>query len=253
MRCPSCGEDNPDRAKFCLNCGSPLGLRGVSAAEERKAITALFCDLVGFTATSESTDPEDVDRMLRAYHREARRKVESYGGVVEKFIGDAVFAVFGAPSAHEDDPERAVRAALSIVEAVDGLPAVGDARVQVRCGVNTGEAFVHLKVDPGSGEGFVTGDAVNTTARLQSVAPAMGVAVGVSTYEATSAVFDYEELEPATVKGKAEPVRAFLAKAAGARFGTDLIRTHAAPFVGREIALASLTGTFDRALATSSV
>ena len=181
------------------------------------------------------------------------RLIEAHGGVVEKFIGDAVVGVFGVPAAHEDDPERAVRAGLRIVEAAEELEAIGGAPLRLRVGVNTGETLVRLGANAGVGERVLAGDAINTASRLQSVAPEMGVAVGLSTFEATSVVFEYEELEPATVKGKAEPVRVFHAKAARARFGTDLTRTHDSPFIGREIDLALLKGVFDKTVASNSV
>ncbi len=119
--CSSCGTDNPDGQKFCGECAAPLGA-APRRVEERKVVTALFCDLVGFTAISESADPEDVDRMLAEYFTMARAQIEAFGGVVEKFIGDAVVGVFGVPAAHEDDPERAVRAGLRIVEDAEDLP-----------------------------------------------------------------------------------------------------------------------------------
>jgi class 3 adenylate cyclase/tetratricopeptide (TPR) repeat protein len=224
-----------------------------SAREERKVVTSLFCDLAGFTASAEAADPEDIDRMLAAYFGVVRAQIEGHGGVVEKFIGDAVVGVFGVPAAHEDDPERAVRAGLRIVEEAEHLAAVGGAPLRLRVGINTGEALVRLGVAPASGEGFLTGDAINTAARIQSVAPEMGVAVGLATYEATELVFDYEELESAALKGKADLVRVFHAQAPRARFGTDLTRTHDSPFVGREIDLAILKGVFDKTLAASSV
>ena len=238
-----------------MACGTPVGMAAPArpVVEERKVVSVLFCDLVGFTATSEAADPEDVARMLAAYFEVARSQIEAHGGVVEKFIGDAVVGVFGVPAAHEDDPERAVRAGLRIVEDAEQLHGVGDAPLQLRVGINTGEALVRLDVAPGSGEGFLAGDAINTAARIQSVAPVSGVAVGVATHEATRVVFDYVELEPATLKGKAEPVRVFHAKAPLARLGTDLTRTHDSPFVGREIDLALLKGLFDKTVAASSV
>src|SRR2546423_12273924 len=116
--CPSCGEQNPERARFCLECGAPLAEEPSRAVEERKIVSVLFCDLVGFTAASEQADPEDVRARIRPYHSTLRHELERYGGTVEKFIGDAVMAVFGAPVAHEDDPERAVRAGLRIIEAI---------------------------------------------------------------------------------------------------------------------------------------
>ena len=251
--CPSCGHENPDGNRFCGACAAPLSASARPVAEERKVVSVLFCDLVGFTASSESADPEDVDRMLTAYAEMARGRIESHGGVVEKFIGDAVVGVFGVPAAHEDDPERAVRAGLRIVEGAEELEAIGGEPLRLRVGVNTGEALVRLGASAGLGERVLSGDAINTASRLQSVAPEMGVAVGLATFEATAAVFDYQELEPATLKGKAEPVRVFHAKAARARFGTDLTRTHDSPFIGREIDLALLKGIFDKTVASNSV
>ena len=251
--CPACGHENPDGAKFCMECATPLGVPSRRIAEERKVVTCLFCDLVGFTATSESADPEDVDQMLTAYAEMTRAQIESHGGVVEKFIGDAVVGLFGVPAAHEDDPERAVRAGLRIAEGAEDLMAVGGAPLRLRVGINTGEALVRLGVIAGSGERLLSGDAINTASRIQSIAPEMGVAVGLGTYEATVEVFEYEELEPATLKGKSEPVRVFHAKSSRASFGTDLTRTHDTPFVGREIDLALLKGIFEKAIAANSV
>jgi class 3 adenylate cyclase len=240
--CPACGFELVGSSKFCPECGTTLTTAARVLGEERKVVTALFCDLVGFTASSELADPEDVDQMLNAYFAMARRIIESFGGVVEKFIGDAVVGVFGVPAAHEDDPERAVRAGLRIVEEAERLSAVDGSPLRLRVGINTGEALVRLGVGAGSGERFLAGDAINTASRIQSLAPEMGVAVGLATYEATSVVFEYEELGKAQVKGKAELVRVFNALAPRARFGTDLTRTHDSPFVGREIDLALLKG-----------
>jgi class 3 adenylate cyclase/tetratricopeptide (TPR) repeat protein len=249
--CAACGHANPDGNKFCGECGSPFKA-STPALQERKAVTSLFCDLVGFTAASEAADPEDVDRVLADYFRLARAQIEGHGGVVEKFIGDAVVGVFGVPAAREDDPERAVRAGLRICEEAAGLRGLGRGPLELRVGVNTGTVLVRLGVSPASGEGFVTGDAVNTAARLQSSAPVGGVAVGLATWEATKRVFDYEELEPAALKGKAEPVRVFRPLAPRSRMGVDLTRTHDSPFVGRRAELDVLIGAFDRAVARHS-
>ena len=138
---------------------------------ERRIITTLFCDLVDFTSLAEQADPEDVDRLLRPYYALARHVIEQYGGVVEKFVGDAVVGVFGVPTAHEDDAERAVRAAIRLQERMADLHCPNDGPLMARVGVNTGHALVRLDVDPASGEGFQAGDAVNTAARLQTVAP----------------------------------------------------------------------------------
>jgi class 3 adenylate cyclase/tetratricopeptide (TPR) repeat protein len=254
VACPACGAESPEAFRFCPACATPLGQAATSPpTEERKVVTALFCDLVGFTATSESADPEDIDRMLSAYFALARTQIEAHGGVVEKFIGDAVLGVFGVPAAHEDDPERAVRSALRIVEDAVRLTGIGGSPLRLRIGINTGAALVRLGISPGSGERFLAGDAINTASRIQSVAPEMGVAVGLGTHEATRAVFEYRELEPATLKGKTEPVRVFHAIAPRARLGVDLTRTHDSPFVGREIDRALLTGLFDETVGGSTV
>ena len=250
--CASCAHENRDGAKFCEECATPLVAPARAIADERKVITALFCDLVGFTATSEAADPEDVDAMLAVYFAMARAEIESFGGIVEKFIGDAVVGVFGVPAAHEDDPERAVRAGLQIAEEAEQLEAVGGAPLKLRVGINTGEALVRLGIAPTSGEGFLSGDSINTASRIQSVAPEMGVAVGLGTYEATAAAFDYDELEPAVLKGKSDPVRVFHAKAPRARLGTDLTRTHDTPFIGREIDLAIIKRVFEKTVAAGS-
>src|SRR5919206_251960 len=147
---------------------------------ERKIVTVLFADLVGFTARAQSLDPEDVEAILRPYHERLRQELEKRGGTVEKFIGDAVMAVFGAPVAHEDDPERAVRAALAIRDW-----SAERADLQVRVAVNTGETLVDAGARPAEGEAMVAGDVVNTAARMQAAAPVNGVLVGEAAYRAT--------------------------------------------------------------------
>ena len=249
-RCPSCGEENPDGFQFCGFCTAPLAAEpAASLQEERKVVSVLFCDLVGFTAASEAADPEDVRARIRPYHQRLREELERYGGTVEKFVGDAVMAVFGAPIAHEDDAERAVRAALRILEAIQQLneadPSLG---LQVRIGVNTGEGVVALGAKPELGEGIVAGDVVNTASRLQGVAPVDGVAVSEQTYRQTERVFDYEELEPVELKGKAEAAAIYRPLQARARFGSEVTRTHAAPLVGRELEKQLLVGTFERSV-----
>ncbi len=252
LACPSCDAGSPEGFNFCGNCGASLSATPPRPiAEERKVVTSLFCDLVGFTAESESADPEDVDRMLNAYFEVARNQIEGHGGVIEKFIGDAVVGVFGVPAAHEDDPERAVRAGLRIIEDAEELAGVGGAPLRLRVGINTGEALVRLGVSITSGEGFLRGDAINTASRIQSVAPEMGVAVGLATYEATTAAFDYEELDAATLKGKAEPVRIFHARNPLSHVA-DPSRDHDTPFIGREIDVALLKGIFAKAVAADT-
>jgi class 3 adenylate cyclase/tetratricopeptide (TPR) repeat protein len=252
--CSSCGRENPEDNRFCGECASPLAAPGRPSGQERKIVTSLFCDLIGFTAASEAADPEDVDRMLAAYFELARAEIERYGGTVEKFIGDAVVGVFGAPTAHEDDPERAVRTGLRIVDLAEELRGLGGKPIRLRVGINTGELLVRLERDVNIGAaGFLVGDAINTAARIQSIAPEMGVAVGLATYQATAAVFDYEELASAKLKGKSEPVRVFRARAPRARLGSDLTRTHDTSFVGREADLALLNAVFDKCIAESTV
>ena len=218
-------------------------------AEERRVVTTIFCDLVGFTSLSERNDPEVVDGFLRRYHAVAREAIETYGGTVEKFIGDAVVAVFGVPVLHEDDPERAVRAGLRLVDEVYALPALAGRAVEVRVGVNTGEALVRLDVDPALGEGFLVGDAVNVAARLQSAAPSMAVAVGEPTHSATENVFAFEPCHPVALKGKAKPLAAWIATESRTRTGSEL-RSFASEYVGREEELAALQGLLDQAAMT---
>src|SRR5207247_6143904 len=212
--------------------------------EERKVVTILFTDLVGSTARAEGLDPEDVSATLSAYYAQLRAELERHGGTVEKFIGDAVMAVFGAPVAHEDDAERAVRAARRITEAIPELnERHAGLELAVRAAVNTGEAVVAIGARPAEGEGIVTGDVVNTASRLQGVAPVGGVVVGEVTHRATRDAVDYEELEPVTVKGKADRLPIWRAVAVRSRYGVDVERPHT-PFVGRGDDLALLEQTY---------
>jgi class 3 adenylate cyclase len=246
LTCPSCGEENPERAKFCWNCGTAL--RAATRTEERKVVSVLFCDLVGFTAASDRADPEDVKARLRPFHARIKSEIEAFGGTLDKFIGDAALGVFGSPDAHEDDPERSVRAGLSITHAIEELnEADPGLNLAVRVGINTGEAVVAYGAGPQIGEA-ITGDVVNTASRLQGVAPVGGLVVGEATYRATKDVFIYEALSPVTVKGKADPLRLWLAVEARGRFGADFTRTHTTPFVGREGELGLLLDAFDQAV-----
>jgi class 3 adenylate cyclase/predicted ATPase len=216
-------------------------MAGRTTRRERKVVTVVFCDLVGFTARAESMDPEDVEALLRPYHERVRAELERHGGTVEKFIGDAVMALFGAPTAHEDDPERAVRAALAIREFAleDGL--------ELRVGITTGEALVSLDARPDAGEGMASGDVVNTAARLQSAAPVNGVIVDETTYRATRNAIDYEDTTPVEAKGKSEPVSVWQARAAHARFGVDVAHEARSNLVGRERELGVVRDAFERA------
>ena len=247
LTCSSCGEESPDHFRFCPACGSPLGAAVPAGPEERKVVSVLFVDLVGFTARSDQADPEEVMARLRPYYATLKREIEQLGGTVEKFIGDAVMAAFGAPIAHEDDAERAVRAALRVIDAIEELnrdhPGLD---LSLRAAVNTGEVLASLAARAERGEGFVTGDVVNTAARLQTVAPVGGVAVGEQTYRATRHVIDYAAMQPVAVKGKREPLR--LWHATGVRSGAGEVQPDATPFIGRENELAQLQGAFDRAV-----
>ncbi len=245
--CPACGEENPDRAKFCLECATPLAQQPTTR-EERKVVSVLFCDLVGSTSFAEGKDPEDVRAVLRPYHELLRTRIEGFGGTVEKFIGDAVMAVFGAPVSHEDDAERAVRSGLRILESLEDLNTERGFELSVRIGVNTGEVVVSLEARPEHGEVMVTGDVVNTAARLQTGAPVGGIAVGEITYLSTKDVFDYEPLGAVAAKGKAQPVLAWRAIAARARFGPDITRRHDVALVGRDAERAFLLSLLERAI-----
>ena len=247
ITCPNCGRENPPEFKLCPMCGTALAAPTAAGREERKVVSVLFCDLVGFTSRSEAMDVEDVRGTLQPYHELLRRTIESYGGTVEKFIGDAVMALFGAPVVHEDDPERAVRAALGIVDAVAELRDTNPVLdLHVRLGVNTGEALIALDADPLRGEGMASGDVVNTAARLESAAPTDGVLVGESTYRATSRVISYEAAQPVQAKGKTEPVPAWQALEARSRFGVDVDQGSRSAMVGRDRELDALRGAAER-------
>ena len=204
-------------------------------------MTVLFADLVGFTSRAEQMDPEDVRAVLEPYHSRLREELEQRGGTVEKFIGDAVMALFGAPTAHEDDPERAVRAALAIR---DWIREEGE--LQLRIGITTGEALVALGARPAEGEGMASGDVVNTAARLQSAAPANGILVDETTRRATGQAISYAEHDPIEAKGKAEPVPVWEVVEARSRFGVDVGRAGGALLVGREKELDLLQSTLEK-------
>src|SRR5712692_10275436 len=178
----------------------------MAGRQERKVVTVLFADLVGFTSRAEQIDPEDVVGILQPYYARLRSELERHGGTVEKFIGDAVMAVFGAPVAHEDDPERAVRAALAIRDALARMNTSDEwLDLHVRIGVNTGETLVTLGEESRE-EGMAQGDVMNTAARLQSAAPVDGILVDEVTYKATREAIEYREMEPVQAKGKSQPV-----------------------------------------------
>jgi class 3 adenylate cyclase/tetratricopeptide (TPR) repeat protein len=274
MLCPSCGTENPADNKFCLECGSPLAracptcgkpvLAGAkfcgecggpldAAAPvkpartqpeaERRLVTVLFADLVGFTTLSESRDAEEVRELLSRYFDICRRLIELYGGTVEKFIGDAVMAVWGTPTATEDDAERAVRAALDLVTAVSALgQELGAEELRARAGVLTGEAAVTIGAE---GQGMVAGDLVNTASRVQSVAEPGSVYVGDTTRRATEQTIVFEEAGSFELKGKAglTPLWKALRVVSGIR-GSLKSEGLEAPFVGRERELRQIKDFF---------
>src|SRR6187551_3310057 len=221
--CPSCGHENSERARFCEECGSPLGGPPPSR-EQRKTVTVLFCDVTGSTALGESTDPEALRALLARYFERMKGIIESHGGTVEKFIGDAVMAVFGVPQVREDDALRACRAA---VEMRDALPELG---VEARIGVNTGEVVT------GTEERLATGDAVNVAARLEEAAQPGEILIGAETLALVREGVDAEPVEPLELKGKANAVAAF--RLVVVRDTAE--RRHEARFVGRERELESL-------------
>jgi class 3 adenylate cyclase/tetratricopeptide (TPR) repeat protein len=245
--CPTCGATNRPEARFCGDCGAPL-VGGISTSArsddgdarlaqvspgtaERRLVSVLFADLVGFTTYAEGRDPEQVRDVLTRYFEATRTVIERHGGRVEKFIGDAVMAEWGAPRANEDDAERAVRAALEVVEAVRGL---GEG-LEPRIGVLTGQAAVTLDAE---GQGMVAGDLVNTAARLQGVAPPGTVLVGETTMTAAVSAIAFEPAGEQLLKGKSTPVPAWRAlRVISDRGGRGRTEGLEPPFVGRELEL----------------
>ena len=239
VACPSCNAPNTPDSKFCGECANPLGATSAPArptspstpTAERRLVSVLFADLVGFTTASEGRDAEDTRELLTRYFDTARTVIERYGGTLEKFIGDAVMAVWGAPVANEDDAERAVRAALDLVDAV---PTLADA-LHARAGVLTGEAAVTLGAE---GQGMVAGDLVNTAARIQSAASPGSVLVGDATKRATEAAIAYADAGSHELKGKAESVALWQAiRVAAPRRGEGRAAGLESPFVGRSAEL----------------
>src|SRR5438067_9488595 len=205
--CASCGLDNPEGFSYCGRCGAPLA---EAAPERRKTVTLLFCDVSGSTALGERLEAESVREVMLRYFDEMRIVIERHSGTVEKFIGDAVMAVFGVPVAHEDDALRAVRAASEMLERLDALNDEFEgrfgSRIGLRIGINTGEVVAG---DAGTGEGFVSGDAVNVAARLEQTAGVGEVLLGELTYRLARQAVIADPVEPLTLKGKANPVPAY--------------------------------------------
>src|SRR4249920_424691 len=229
--CGHCGTENPEIAKFCLACGSPLEV-AAPAQEVLKVVTIVFSDLKGSTSMGEKLDSESLREVMTRYFDAMRVELERHGGVVEKFIGDAIMAVFGLPTLHEDDALRAVRAAAGMQRALGGLNDELErhwgVRLTVRTGVNTGQVVAG---DPTAGQRLVTGDAVNVAARLEQAAGAQEVLLGDLTYRLFRDYVDVEEVEPLELKGKSERVPAY--RLVGVREDTERPRRLDAPMVGR--------------------
>ena len=237
LTCARCGQENPLGSKFCNSCGSPLAA-SEGPGEERRLVSVLFVDLVGFTSRSERLDPEDVRAFLVPYYERVRAELKEHGGRVEKFVGDAVMGVFGAPVTYGDDAERAVRAAFAVRDWAE------QEGLQLRVAVNTGEAIVALDASPEHGETFVAGDVVNTAARLQSASPVGAVLVGEGTYEGTRGSIEYRPAQPIVAKGKEAPVQAWLALRPISAIGERPVGP--VPMIGRERELSVLTGVWQR-------
>jgi class 3 adenylate cyclase/tetratricopeptide (TPR) repeat protein len=237
--CPNCGFENPAEARFCMSCAAPL--HAEVAREQRKVVTVLFCDLVGSTALGESVDPEALRARMSRYFDDLRVIIERHGGVVEKFVGDAVMAVFGIPAAHEDDAVRAVRAASEMRDAI------GRHGLEARIGVNTGEVVV----GGDSEDTLVTGDAVNVAARLEQAAPTGETLIGAETRLLVRDAVRLEPVEPLVLKGKSEPVEAYrLIEVLGDAAG--LARHLETPLVGRARERRRLWRDYEDAVADST-
>ncbi len=233
---------------YCVACGEALP-RPVTTLE-RKVVSVLFVDVIEFTQRAERLDPEQVRELVAPFYERARAELERFGGTVEKFIGDAVMALFGAPLAHEDDPERAVRAAWAVREALERLNEEHGIDLHVRMGITTGEVVVSLGARPQEGEAMAHGDVVNTAARLQAGAPVDGILVDEATYRATVARIELREAPPLRVKGKAEPVPVWEVIGPRARTGVDPLRRQTS-LVGRARELDALAAALDQARTSS--
>ena len=244
--CPNCGQENPEQARFCFACATPLE---PAAPERRKLATMLFCDMSGSTAMGERVDAESVREMMFSYFHEMRGAIERHGGTVEKFIGDAVMAVFGVPTAHEDDALRACRAASEMQERLATLNEQLERRygstIALRIGVNTGEVVAG---DASVRQALVTGDAVNVAARLEQTAEPGQILIGEPTFRLVRDAVSAEPVEPLELKGKSEPLPAYrltgVEPAAPAR-----ARRLDTPIVGREDELVLLHRKLEEAAA----
>src|SRR6478672_10624953 len=241
--CPNCGEENPAKFRLCGFCGTPLA--PVAPPQEvRKLVTILFCDLKGSTSLGEQLDSESLRETMSRYFDSMSAEITRHGGTIEKFIGDAVMAVFGLPRVHEDDALRAVRAARGMQEALvglnEGLEHTYGVSLANRIGVNTGEVVAG---DPTTGQRLVTGDPVNTAARLEQAAGECEVLLGELTYRLVRDQVEVEPVEPLELKGKSEPVPAY--RLVGVRETAATADRRGAPLVGRDEELAALTSALD--------
>lgn len=246
MTCPSCGRRAEPDSRFCAGCGSPLEDRPAPASM-RKLATLVFTDVSGSTAMAERLDPEAVREVMAHYFSVARAVLESHGGTVEKFVGDAVMAAFGIPTLREDDALRAVRAAIDLRDAVKGLNEDLETRygvtLEVRTGVNSGEVIAG---DPAAREAFVSGDPVNVAARLEQAAPVGQILIGETTRSLVRDAIKAEAVEPLELKGKSEPVAAYLLEAVETEDAAHFAPTGPA-LVGRERELSALERSFEAA------
>ncbi len=257
LACPHCGTENPPEARFCIECGGDLGGAGRAQGaepppEERRKATIIFADLSGYTAVSERLDPERMKSVVDRALRRLGDEIERFGGTIDKYIGDNVMGVFGAPVSHEDDPERAVRAGLAMQAAMDEIndriASDVEARFALRVGINSGEVLAGR-----IGDGYtVIGDPVNVAARLQAAAEPGTVIVGETTHRLTRPAVEYVALEPLELKGKAEPVAAWEAVRAVVRGRTPRRSRVSTPLVGRERESEQLMALFDRVVAERS-
>jgi class 3 adenylate cyclase len=248
IRCSNCGEENPERARFCLSCGTALPDAAAAPKASRKTVTVLFADVTGSTALGERLDPESLRNLMSRYFDAARRVMERHGGTVEKFIGDAVMAVFGIPAIHEDDALRAVRAAAKLRDAVATLSSelVQERGVEfaVRIGVNTGEVVVG---DQGSSQTLVTGDPVNVAARLEQAAKPGEILLGAPTHQLVRDAVTVEPVKPMRLKGKTDTVPALRLVSVDAQAAGHARRLDA-PLIGRQRELTLLAQAFERAI-----
>src|SRR4051812_14968170 len=253
VACPSCAELNPERAKFCLECGSPMGAATAPppSRESRRTVTVVFADMVGFTRLGESLDEESLRRVMDRFYAEMRQAIEGQSGTLAKFIGDAVLAVWGTPEGREDDAVRAVRAAeamrRSLATLNEGLEASWGVRVGMRTGVNTGEVVV----DPARPADLLVGDTLNVAARLEQAAKDGEVLIGPQTQLLVRDHAVLEPVEPLRLKGKADPMPAWRL-VDGTRSDSRAAPRMQAPLVGRDDELARLREHFGAAAAERS-